>query len=243
MSRDVMTVLVGAALLLASPATSRDEKPSALPPGARPAPKDGRWLERHQGFVAEAKAGGIEVLFLGDSITDGWRSAGRAVWDALFAPLKAANFGLSGDRTQHLLWRLQNGELDGIRPRAVIVLIGTNNIGQKDPEPPASAIAGVEAVVAEVRKRQPQAKVLLLGVFPRSERPDHPLRAQIREINAALRRLDDGRAVRFLDIGAAFLQADGTIARETMGDFLHLTPTGYQIWAEAIRDLLSALLK
>jgi lysophospholipase L1-like esterase len=222
-----------------------DEKAGAALPGTVPAAKTDKWLERHQGFLAEARAGGIDVLFLGDSITDGWRSGGRAVWDERFAPLKAANFGLSGDRTQHLLWRLQNGELDGIRPRAVVLMIGTNNVGQKkDPEPAASASAGVGAVVAEIRKRQPQARVLLLGVFPRGERPDDPLRGQVREINEAIRRLDDGgRAVRYLDIGAAFLQPDGTISREIMGDFLHLTPRGYAIWADAIREPLARLLK
>jgi lysophospholipase L1-like esterase len=162
-------------------------------PGARPVPKEGPWLDRHKGFAEEARRGGIDVLFLGDSITDAWRTTGRKVWDEHFAPLQAANFGISGDRTQHVLWRLQNGEFDGIRPKVVVLMIGTNNIGQRNPEPPASAIKGIKAIVREIHARSPSTRVLLLGVFPRGEKPDHPHRAQIREINEAVARLDGRR--------------------------------------------------
>src|SRR5258706_11609562 len=106
-------------------------------PGARPAPKEGGWMKRHEAFVEEAKKGGFDVLFQGDSITDGWRNgAQKKIWDATFAPLKAANFGISGDRTQHVLWRLQNGEFEGLTlPKVVVLMIGTNNIGQTKPPP------------------------------------------------------------------------------------------------------------
>lgn len=215
-------------------------------PGATPAPKTGGWVKRHEGFVEECKKGGYDVLFMGDSITDAWRGgAPRKIWDATFAPLKAANYGISGDRTQHVLWRMQNGEYEapGL-PKVMVLMIGTNNIGQKDPEPASSAIAGIEAILKLVRAKSPSTKVLLLGVFPRGEKPDHAHRAVIKEINTAIAKHDDGgKTVKFLDIGDKFLQADGTLTKEIMPDFLHLSEKGYQIWADAIKEPLAALLK
>ncbi len=215
------------------------------PPGTKPVPKDAGWIKRHEGFVAEAKKGGIDLLFLGDSITDAWRrDPAKKIWDREFAQLKAANFGISGDRTQHLLWRIQNGELEGLAPKVVVLMIGTNNIGQKDPEPPASAAAGVQAIVKEIHARSAKTRILLLGVFPRSEKADHAHRGVVKEINAAIARLDDGgKTVRFLDIGEKFLGPEGAISKEVMPDFLHLSEKGYQIWADAIREPLAAVLK
>jgi len=216
------------------------------PPGATPEPKTGGWLKRHEGFAEEARKGGFEVLFQGDSITDGWRNgAAKKIFDASFGPLKAANFGISGDRTQHVLWRLQNGEFEGLTfPKVVVLMIGTNNIGQKNPETAASAVAGVDAILTLIHRKSAMTKVLLLGVFPRGEKPDHPLRAVVKEINAAIAKHDDGgKTVQYLDIGNKFLQPDGTILKEIMPDFLHLTPKGYQIWADAIQEPLAALLK
>ena len=215
-------------------------------PGEKAAPKTGGWTKRHEAFVEEAKKGGFDVLFTGDSITDGWRNnPQKKIFDATFGPLKPANFGISGDRTQHVLWRLQNGEFEGLTlPKVVVLMIGTNNIGQKDPEPPESAIAGIQAIVKEIRKKSDHAKILLLGVFPRGEKADDPFRAMIKEINAAAAKLDDeGKSVKFLDIGEKFLQPDGTISKEIMNDYLHLTEKGYQIWADAIKDTLVEMLK
>jgi lysophospholipase L1-like esterase len=215
------------------------------PAGATPVPKGEGWLKRHQDFVDQARKGGYDVLFQGDSITDGWRNgAAKKIWDASFAPLKAANFGISGDRTQHVLWRLQNGEFDGDpMPKVVVLMIGTNNIGQKDPELPSSAIAGVDAILKFIRRKSESTKVLLLGVFPRGEKPDHPHRALVKEINAAIEKFDDGKTVKFLDIGEKFLQPDGSLTREIMPDFLHLSEKGYRIWADAIQEPLADLLK
>jgi lysophospholipase L1-like esterase len=218
-----------------------------------PRPRDAAWVKRHEEFVALAKQGGIDVLFLGDSITDFWRRddkkmGGKKIWDALFAPLKAANFGISGDRTQHVLWRLENGELEGIKPKAVVLMIGTNNTGferdNKTPRnTPAETIAGVTAIVKKLRTVLPQTKILLLGIFPRGEKPDHPQRAQITEINAALAKLAEHRTVIYLDLGPRFLKADGTLPREFMPDFLHPGELGYEVWADAIKAPLAALLK
>lgn len=198
------------------------------------------WLVRHEGFNAIAKKGGVDLLFVGDSITDFWAKAGNAIWAARYAPLKAANFGISGDKTEHVLWRLQNGNLDGIKPKVVVLMIGTNNAG-RDSAPQIAE--GVTAIVLEIRKQSPATKILLLAVFPRSEKPDHPLRAKLAAVNATIAQLDDAKSVHFLDIGQKFLQADGVMSKEVMPDFLHPGAAGYQIWADAMQPKLDELLK
>lgn len=218
-----------------------------------PAPREAGWVKRHEGFVEIAKQGGVDVLFLGDSITDFWRrddpkSGGKKVWDANYASLRAANFGISGDRTQHVLWRLQNGELDGIKPKIVVLMIGTNNTGfERDKVTPrnttAETVEGVTTIVQTLRTKLPQTKVLLLAIFPRGEKPDDPQRQQVNEVNAALAKIADGKTVRYLDIGPKFLAADGTLPKEIMPDFLHPGEKGYEIWAEAIRQPLAAMLQ
>jgi len=212
----------------------------------QPAPRDANWVKRHEGFVEQAKQGGIEVLFLGDSITDGWRSKGKAVWEKNYAPRQAANFGIGGDRTQHVLWRMENGELDGIKPKAVVLMIGTNNSGKDQEGKPRNTtpeiIEGVTAIVKGLRAKLPQSKILLLAIFPRGEK-DTPIRDQLKEINIALAKLDDGKMVKFFDIGPKFLEPDGTLSKEIMPDLLHPNEKGYQIWADAIESPLADLLK
>lgn len=222
----------------------------------RPEPRDPKWVKRHEGFVQEAKQGGVDVLFLGDSITDFWRDqgpkrGGRAVWDREFAPLHAANFGISGDRTQHLLWRLENGELDGIHPKVIVLMIGTNNTGfetgksfpPKTPRnTPAETVEGVREIVQLLRTKEPQANILLLAVFPRGEKPDFPQRLQVNEINQHIQSLADGRHVFWLDLGPKFLQPDGTLPDDIMPDHLHPSQKGYEIWAAAMKPTLLKLL-
>ena len=226
--------------------------PAAANPAIQPAPRDAAWIKRHEGFVAEAARGGVDVLFLGDSITDGWRrpgpNGGKAVWDRELAPLRAANFGIGGDRTQHVLWRIEQGTLEGLRPRVVVLMIGTNNTGfERDGttprNTPAETVAGVSAIVTQLRRRLPEARVLLLAVFPRGERPDHPQRLQVNEINRGLATLADGRHVTFLDLGPRFLAADGTLPAAVMPDFLHPREEGYTRWAAALKEPLAALLR
>jgi lysophospholipase L1-like esterase len=208
--------------------------------------------DRHKGFLAIAKSGNIDVVFFGDSITDGWRNKnGIAVWKERFEPLKAANFGIGGDRTQHVLWRMQNGELEGYKPKAMVLMIGTNNLRDNS----AAEIAdGIKAIVAEVQKKQPQTKILLLGIFPRSPKPDDVIpfgkdkvkvkvRDKIKDINQIIAKLEDGKRVKYLDIGDKFLQKDGELTKEIMPDYLHLSAKGYQIWADAIQKPLAELLK
>ena len=219
--------------------SAQEATPTPRPSTTDPQPRN-PWIDQHEGYVKKAKAGNIDVVFFGDSITQGWNSA-REIWAERFEPLKAANFGIGGDRTENVLWRIQNGELEGYKPKVAVVMIGTNNLsGQRNN--PTEVAAGVTAIVEEIKKRTPDTKILLLGIFPRNEKPDSPARKDIAQVNEIIAKLDDGKTVTFMDIGKQFLQPDGTITKETMPDFLHLTPKGYQIWADAIKDKLAELL-
>jgi lysophospholipase L1-like esterase len=244
------TLVCGMALLLlggvAATCPAQEKKESTA---VTPMPRDANWVKRHDKFVEMAKAGGIDVLFLGDSITDAWggeghgtNSAGNEIFTKEFVPLKATNFGIGGDRTQHVLWRLQNGELNGIQPKVLMLMIGTNNSNGEDNTAEEIA-AGVTAVVKEVRQRSPKTKVLLLGIFPRGKDPNDPHRPKIKAVNEIIAKLDDnGEAVKYLDIGDKFLEKDGTLSKEIMPDYLHLTPRGYQIWADAVKGPINDLL-
>jgi lysophospholipase L1-like esterase len=212
-----------------------------------PAPRDAKWVTRHEGFVQEAQKGGIDILFLGDSITDGWRNKGSNVWNKYYAPRHAANFGIGGDRTQHVLWRMDHGELDGIKPKAVVLMIGTNNTGKEtDHKTPRNTVPevaeGVQAVVNDIRAKLPDSKILLLAIFPRGTLND-PQRAQVALINTVIAKLDDGKTVKFLDINPKFLEFDGTLPKSLMPDLLHPNEHGYQIWADAMGPALDEMLK
>jgi lysophospholipase L1-like esterase len=212
-----------------------------------PMPRDASWIKRHEGFVQEAQRGGMDILFLGDSITDFWRSQGSNLWNRCYAPRRAANFGISGDRTQHILWRIGHGELDGIRPKVVVLMIGTNNTGKergsdKIRNTVPETIAGVQAVVRALRARLPNTKILLLAIFPRGSLDD-PQRAQVALVNSVIAKLDDGKAVKYLDINPKFLEADGSLPKNIMPDGLHPNENGYRIWAEAMEPTLAEMLK
>ena len=211
---------------------------TAILPGLAP-----QFQAKHQANREVAKQGDAEVLFMGDSITDFWRNAegpfaGKPVLDKHFGHWKVANFGIAGDTTNGVLYRLQNGEGQGFSPRAIMLMIGTNNTARNS----AAEIAeGIGAVVLELQRDFPQAKILLLGVFPRG-RPADPVRATIAEINRTIAKLDDGERVHYLDIGAQFLAADGTIPADVMSDLLHPSAKGYEIWAQAVKEPLTELM-
>ena len=205
----------------------------------------GWFNQKHQNNLQVAKQGGdIDVLFMGDSITDFWRNtdgvnAGKPVMDKYFGDLKIFNFGIAGDTTQGVLYRLQNGEGKGFSPKAIMLMIGTNNTMQNN----AAEIAeGIGAVVLELQKDFPKAKILLLAVFPRNT-PGDPVRATIAEINNKISKLHDGKKVFYMDIGDKFLDDKGFIPADIMGDALHPTTKGYEIWAKAVKDKLRALMK
>jgi lysophospholipase L1-like esterase len=208
----------------------------------RPTPRrDYSWVQRHADLRRRAQNGNCDLLFLGDSITQGWQSSGAEVWKKHLEPLGAANFGINGDRTQHVLWRLGEGrELEGLRPKVIVLLIGTNNLGSNRPDEIA---AGVTAVLAALRNQQPQATLLLHGLFPRRPDASNPVRNVIEDVNRRLAALADGKQVRYLDLGERFLEKDGTLSKTVMPDYLHLSPKGYQIWAEALQPSLHELLK
>jgi lysophospholipase L1-like esterase len=211
---------------------------SAILPSLAP-----QFQAKHQANLEVARQGDAEVLFMGDSITDFWRNAdgpfaGKPVLDRHFGHWKVANFGIAGDTTQGVLYRLQNGEGQGFSPRAVMLMIGTNNTARNS----AAEIAeGIGAVVLELQRDFPQAKILLLGVFPRG-RPNDPVRGTIAEINRTIAKLHDGDRVHYLDIGAQFLAADGSIPADVMSDLLHPGPKGYEIWAQAVKEPLTKLM-
>lgn len=197
---------------------------------------------RHLGFAETASKGDIDLLLHGDSITDWWvqGDANKAVFDKYFGSIKTANFAVAGDTTQGVLWGLKNGEGQGFQPKAVMLMIGTNNTAAST----APEIAeGVGAVVLEMRKDFPNAKILLLGIFPRST-PNDPVRDKIAEVNRIISRLDDQRHVFYMDIGAKFLDEKGYFLPDTFrADNLHPQAKGYDIWGTAVKDKLAELMK
>jgi lysophospholipase L1-like esterase len=235
-----------------TPSPAADVQPSTKNAAAEPTPRtDEWWTKRNETFNARARQGAekgdVGVVFLGDSITQGWEQNGQQVWKDRYTSRNAVNFGIGGDRTQHLLWRIQNGNLDalsspkaGTAPKLAIILIGTNNCNGTD-HTAAEVAQGVSAIVAAVRQELPATKILLMGIFPRGERPN-PIREKIAEINTKIAALHDGSAVFYKDISSVFLADDGSISKDIMPDALHLSARGYQLWADAIepdvRDLL-----
>jgi lysophospholipase L1-like esterase len=214
-----------------------------------PTPRDfpTNWLSQHQANVATAKKGDVDILFLGDSITAGWawETGGNQLWATNFAPRHAANFGVGWDRIQNVLWRIENGELDGIDPKVVVLLIGTNNCGDEDNGRPRNTtpqiVEGVSNLVRQIQFRLPRTKIILFGIFPRGAKDD-PVREQVKAVNAGISQLTDDK-VKFLDIGEKFLAPDGTLPRTMFPDQLHPNTQGYQIWADAINPALDEFLK
>ena len=195
---------------------------------------------RHEGFVEIAKAGNIDLLLHGDSITDWWvqGDANKAMFDKYFGNIKTANFAVAGDTTQGVLWGLRNGEGQGFQPKAVMLMIGTNNTG---PNTAPEIAEGIGAVVLELRRNFPDARILLLAIFPRGN-PGDPVRDRIAEINRTISRLNDDKHVFYLDIGAKFLDEKGVFLPDTFRpDNLHPVAKGYDIWGEAVQEKARAI--
>jgi lysophospholipase L1-like esterase len=210
--------------------------------------------KRHESFNEISKKGEARLVFLGDSITHGWEGKGKAVWEKHWAPLKAANFGIGGDRTEHVLWRLEHGNFDGLRPKAIVLMIGTNNTGhQGRPQKELDGAVyqcsaeqtaeGIKAILAQLQRKCPDAKILVLGIFPRGASKDDKFRQQNEATNAIIKGYADGQKVFFLDIGAQFLEPDGTLSKTVMPDLLHPNEKGYEIWTNAIKADVQAMLR
>lgn len=198
------------------------------------------WVKRHESFNARAKKGDVDLILIGDSITHAWESKGKGTWEKYYAPRKAMNLGIGGDRTQHVLWRLDHGNLDGIDPKVAVLMIGTNNSNGNDNT--AEEIAeGIIAIVEKLRDKEPQAKVLILAIFPRGAEPS-PQREKNAKASEIASKIADGKMIHYIDIGKHFLKDDGTLTKDIMPDLLHLSEEGYDIWAKSIEAKVAELL-
>jgi len=210
-----------------------------------PVPRDEGWKKRVERDVAKAKQGSWDVVFIGDSITDFWQNRGRAEWDTYFGSYKALNLGISADRTEHVLWRLDNGQLDGAPPKLFVVMIGTNNNGHRKPEQEKTedTVAGIKAILDRLGQKAPHAKVLLLAIFPRGATPQDACRMRNEAVNAEIQKFADNKRVFWMNINDKLLQPDGTLSKEIMPDLLHPNAKGYQIWAEAISPFVAKTVR
>jgi lysophospholipase L1-like esterase len=214
-------------------------------PAAKPLNRD---IDRHKQFLKVVAKGEGDVIFLGDSITHGWEGQ-KKTWDAAFGEFKPVNLGIGGDQTGHVLWRITEGkEIEPLKPKLAVIMIGTNNTGGHTAEQIAG---GVKAIVLELEKQKPDIKVLVLGVFPRGGGigkddpvcPAEKLNPKIKAINDIISKLADDKKVFYKDIGGKFLNANGGLERKIMPDLLHLSAEGYKIWADAIKDDIAKLVK
>jgi lysophospholipase L1-like esterase len=205
------------------------------------------WMPRHEEKLADlrkrqADHQNTDLVFIGDSITHGWEKDGLTVWNRYYKQYNALDLGFFGDRTEHVLWRLQHGEIDGLHPKATVLLIGTNNTSHRL-EPASSTAAAVKRIIDEVQQRMPDTKVLLLAVFPRNDKPGTPVDRINDELNTILPGLADNRKVFFLNINKALLNADGTFSKDIMPDLIHPNEKGYEIWARAMDPELQQLMQ
>jgi len=196
------------------------------------------WMDRHDSMNAKARQGKIDLIYIGDSIVQRYEGVGKPVWDHYYAPRNALNLGISGDRTQHVIWRLDHGNIEGISPKLAIVMIGQNNGGHNT----ATEIAeGVTEVVKRIRTKLPNTKILLLGIFQRREKPT-PERAVLAEANQIISKLTDS-SISYMDINSVYVQPDATIAASLMPDFEHPSELGFKRWAEAIEAKVAELMR
>jgi len=205
-----------------------------------PVSREGEWWEeRHASVVEQAGKGEAELILIGDSITHGWEGQ-AGLFEKFFGNYKPINMGFGGDRTQHVLWRLEHGEVDGISPKAAMLMIGTNNSNNEDNT--AEEIAdGIVAIVEKLREKLPETKILILAIFPRGEGPS-PQREKNAKASEIASRMADEENIFYLDIGEKFLEDDQTLSKEIMPDLLHLSEKGYEIWGEAVTPKLKDMM-
>jgi lysophospholipase L1-like esterase len=217
-----------------------------LSPATQPQPREPKWCQ--DGCVIlnkKAKQGGFEVMFIGDSITWEWErnaATGVPVWESELKPLHAATFAMSGDRTEHVLWRLKNGNLDTpAKPKVFVLLIGTNNTLQRK-DPPQEIAAGVRLILDTIQERFPNSQTLLYGIFPMGLSPQNPGRVNNAATNVLLAKFDNDKNIHFIDLGPQFVHTDGTLKVELFRDNLHLSQDGYRLWAASLVPAIKAHL-
>jgi beta-glucosidase len=229
--------LTASLALLSGQAWAKDPKDYA---STKPAPrKEASWQNRQKSMNDRIKKGNVDLLMIGDSITRGWEGSGKEVWKKFYEKRNAVNLGIGGDQTQHVLWRLDHGNIDGVHPKLAVLMIGTNNVGCGDPEEIA---AGVRAIVEKLRTKLPEMKVLVLAIFPRGPDPKDRGRIVNSTANEIIAKLADNKDIFYLDIGPKFLDADGKLPKDIMPDRLHPNAKGYEIWAEAIEPTVKKLM-
>jgi len=203
-------------------------------------------MKRHAEKMAIVKNGGAKVVFIGDSITHLWESRGKEQIAKYFSngDWKMLNLGTGGDRTEHVIWRLENGELDGYEAKFIFVMIGTNNTGHRSlaDESPDDTVAGIRKILGIVRKKQPKALVVLSAIFPRGETPEDPLRRRNDAVNAKIKDFADGKNVLWLDFSSDFLDGNGNLPKSLFPDLLHPTAAGYEIWYAAVKPYVEYAL-
>lgn len=197
-----------------------------------------RWQQMNAGQVGRAEKGDIDVMFVGDSLTEMWP---MPLWDSNFGRLKPANFGIGGDHTGNLLWRLKQPAVAALKPKLVVLMIGVNNINLCN-EQPDEVFSGIQTVVAMLRQHYPGARILLNAVLPEGV-PESDERRRIAALNEQVRTLGDGKSVFFRDYGAHIMGDGGTLSKELQPDLLHFSEKGYRVLAGAIRPDIEALLK
>ena len=250
MNAVLVSVLAFVPGLVAPPQQPAQAAAPALLSALTPADRLGEawWKERLEAANARIAQGDVGLIFLGDSITQGWEEAGKDIWSEFYRKRKALNLGFSGDRTLHVLWRLERHGHEALAkpaagqsgPKLVVLMIGTNNSNGADNT--AEEIAdGIVAIVKSLRAKLPQTKVLILAIFPRGEKPDAQREKNARA-SALAAQIADGKMVHYLDIGQKFLAEGGTLTTDIMPDRLHLSPAGYGIWAESIEPKVAELL-
>jgi len=215
---------------------------SRLPATLRPVARESKWWQnRQKSLNARVAKGNVDLIFVGDSITHFWdnkKNKGWDVWQKYYGNCNAVNLGIGGDRTQHVLWRLQNGNLEGISPKVAVVMIGTNNSGSDSSE---NIAKGVKAIVDEIEQRCPTTRILILGIFPRGHDNADRRRIVNMKANKIIATFADNRTIFYLDIGDKFLDKNGVLSRDIMPDLLHPNTKGYEIWADAIEPQLQIL--
>lgn len=234
------------ALLLANGCDPASFLAQKTPPSVVPTPQTSEWAEdwwlpRHQTKKAQLDKQAIDLVFLGDSITHGWEHTGLSVWSRYYATRNAFNLGFSGDRTEHVLWRIENGALDNIHPQLLVLLIGTNNTGQRMDAAEDTAL-GIKTIIKQIQYRLPKTKILLLAIFPMKFKPNDPMRQRNEQINKIIAHYADNKNIFFLNLNYLFLDDQNQIAKQYMPDFLHPSTQGYQRWAEAMEPSIVQLM-